>query len=206
MFEYTSTALKKIGEDFKRISFLLGLFGQLFYIAYLVYSLISSRGIFIANVVLGIISIAYLIFYSLTYNKATRNHKNARKNIRRIHAFLKLGVKFITLGMMLYSIYYTVLDVSVLSVVLTALSIVSWILQFVIELVRIIIENRIELLVEGIKVDVDRIKKPFETAKRVLTFNFKKEEPEEPSKFKSLLDKRILKEKEKKEKEQNKND
>lgn len=205
MFEYISTALKKIGEDFKRIGFLLGLFGQLFYIAYLVYSMLTVRGIFIANVVLCAVSLAYLVFYIATYNKSTRNYKNAKKTVRRAHSFFKLLIKLITLGMMLYSVYYTVLDVTVLSVVFTALSIVSFILQFVFELVRIVIENRIELLVEGIKSDVDKIKKPFETAKRVLTFNFKKEEPVEPSKFKLLLDKRLEKEKEKKENE-NKND
>ena len=66
MFDYTKIAIKKIGEDFKKVGFLLGLFGQIFYLFYIVYSLITSRGIFVANVALGALSICYLIFYILT--------------------------------------------------------------------------------------------------------------------------------------------
>ena len=49
----------------------------------------------------------------------------------------------------------------------------------------------------GWEADMEKIKKPFETAKNILTFNFKKEEPKEPSKFKIALDKKIKKDKNK---------
>lgn len=197
MFDYTRTAIKKIGDDFKKVGFLLGLSGQIFYLFYIVYSIITSRGILWANYLLGAVSLLYLIFYIFTFSKSDKKDRATKNKVRRLQSILKLFVKGLVLAMMFYSVYYTVVEISLLSVVFTALSIVSFILQIALELVRCIIENRYELLMTGWEADMEKIKKPFETAKNILTFNFKKEEPKEPSKFKIALDKKIEKEKNK---------
>lgn len=197
MFDYTRTAIKKIGDDFKKVGFLLGLSGQIFYLFYIVYSIITSRGILWANYSLGAVSLLYLIFYIFTFSKSDKKDRVTKNKVRRLQSILKLFVKGLVLAMMFYSVYYTVVEISLLSVVFTALSIVSFILQIALELVRCIIENRYELLMTGWEADMEKIKKPFETAKNILTFNFKKEEPKEPSKFKIVLDKKIEKEKNK---------
>ena len=197
MFDYTRTAIKKIGDDFKKVGFLLGLSGQIFYLFYIVYSIITSRGILWANYLLGAVSLLYLIFYIFTFSKSDKKDRATKNKVRRLQSILKLFVKGLVLAMMFYSVYYTVVEISLLSVVFTALSIVSFILQIALELVRCIIENRYELLMTGWEADMEKIKKPFETAKNILTFNFKKEEPKEPSKFKIVLDKKIEKEKNK---------
>ncbi len=197
MFDYTRTAIKKIGDDFKKVGFALGLCGQIFYLFYIVYSLITTRGILWANISLGTVSLFYMIFYIITYSKSDKKSRRTKNNVRRFQSFFKLGVKAFTIVMMFYSVYYTVVEISLLSVVFTALSIISFILQIALELVRCIIENRYELLMAGWEADIEKIKKPFETAKNILTFNFKKEEPQKPSKFKIALDKKIEKEKNK---------
>ena len=197
MFDYTRTAIKKIGDDFKKVGFLLGLSGQIFYLFYIVYSIITSRGILWANYLLGAVSLLYLIFYIFTFSKSDKKDRVTKNKVRRLQSILKLFVKGLVLAMMFYSVYYTVVEISLLSVVFTALSIVSFILQIALELVRCIIENRYELLMTGWEADMEKIKKPFETAKNILTLNFKKEEPKEPSKFKIVLDKKIEKEKNK---------
>lgn len=197
MFDYTRTALKKIGDDFKKAGFLLGLSGQIFYLGYIIYSLLTNRGVFWANIALGVVAIGYFVFYIITFSKSDKKSRSTKNVVRRFQSFFKLGVKAFALGMMFYSVYYTVVEISLLSVVLSALSIVSFILQIALELVRCIIENRYELLMAGWEADIEPFVNAKNTVKNILTLNFKKEEPKEPSKFKLALDKRIQKEKEK---------
>ncbi len=196
MFDYTKAAITKISDDFKKLSFVLGVSGQFFYIAYLAYSLITGKGILWANIVLSVVSVAYFIFYLVTNGKIDKSYRNAKKRVRRAHAIIKLTVRAFTLIAMLYSIYYTVLEISVLSITFTALSLISFIFQILLEIVRWVIENRYELFVTGWEADIEKIKQPFQTAKNILSLKFlqpneEEEQPEKVSKARMFLDKKV---------------
>ena len=62
MFDYTKSVFNKTIEDLKSIAFFSALFLQIFQIGYLVYALCIGSGIMAANIVLLILSTAYLGF------------------------------------------------------------------------------------------------------------------------------------------------
>lgn len=202
MLDYTKAAFNKIIADFKLLGFIFGLAVQIFNIAYLVYSLIFERGVYLANIILLFTSSIYFIYYVITHGKIDKSYKRAKRRIRRVYVCLKLLIKAYSLGVILYSIYFTAVDVTVLSVVFTALMIISWLMQIFFEILRYVIESRCEIVMTGITIDVNKIKKPFSKAKEILSFKKKNqiEDEEKPSKAFRILEKKVLKAKEEKKK------
>lgn len=205
MLDYTRTALNEVVHDFKKLNYLRELITQILYIAYLVYAVIVSAGVFWINVILLGLSVAYFAFFLvMTTGRILQSPTKSHKIIRKIFVRCKQLLKLYTLGVMLYGIYATTTHVSPLSVILSALMIVGWILQVVFEVILHYIINRSNLLMEGMKADYENFVKP---AKAVGNF-FKKMtgkevEPEkERSKTRRWLDKKVAEKRAKREEEE----
>ena len=63
MLDYTKMAMKQALDDFKKAFFVLRVATQAVYIAYLVYALVSMRGLLLVNAILLALSTGYLLFY-----------------------------------------------------------------------------------------------------------------------------------------------
>ena len=157
MLDYTRLALQKTFEDFKRIGHILGIITQLLYIAYLIYSIIAQAGRWWIKAIFLTISVAYFVFYLIVYyTKKKRLQKIGKKIVKRS----KLVIKLFDLGIAFYSISVTIENVKPESVILLASMISFWLLQVVFDIITTVIENRINLILEGWKADLEEIRRP----------------------------------------------
>ncbi|MBQ8685005.1 MAG: hypothetical protein IJ514_02390 [Clostridia bacterium] len=204
MFDYTKAAITKVVDDFKRLDYVRNIATQILYILYLVYALVAGAGIFIANALLLLLSVAYFVFFMIvTTGKLTRAKAQTRKTVRRVFTRCKQLVKLFTLGVMVYGIYAATTHVTPLSVVLSALLIVGWVLQLVFEVVFRFFVNRASFLIEGLEADYENLVKPAKTVGNFFKKLTGKElEPEkERTKTRVWLDEKVAENKaEKKEK------
>lgn len=194
MLDYTKAAIKKTVDDFRRVDYVRNLITQILYIFYLAYALFTGAGNFWANAVLGVLSLAYFIFFLIvTTGKISKAKSKTQKTVALIFTRCKQLIKLFTLGVMLYGIYATTTHVTALSVILSALMIVGWILQLVFEVVFKFFINRAQFILEGMEADYEALVKPVKTVGNF----FKKmagkeiEQPKEPSKARQWLDKKV---------------
>ncbi len=190
MLDYTKTAINKTINDFKKISYYFTISMQLLYIAYLIYAIFAPTGITAINIILTAVSVAYLIFYLVTYDGENQKLKIFTK---RAYKWFKLAVKAFTLGVMLYGIYATVNHVTPLSVILTALMVVAWTLQVILEIVLLFLENEKNFLLAAIEADIQQIMKPVHAVGSFFdkVRGKEPETPKEPTKSRKLLDRMV---------------
>ena len=204
MLEYTKTAVKKVLDDFKRLDYLRNLITQVLYIAYLVYAVVVSAGVFWANVALLSLSACYFLFFLvMTTGRIGASKPKAYKIVKKIFVRCKQLIKLFTLGVMLYGIYATTTHVTPLSVILSALMIVGWILQVVFEVILRYFLSRANFVIEGMEADYENFVKPVKTVGNFFKKMTGKEvEPEkERSKTRLWLDKKVEEQKAQKERE-----
>lgn len=193
MFDYTKTAVKKIVDDFKRALYLTNVCCHSLGICYLSYALITQKGIWFVNA--GLLGLAILSFASFFY---FQTHKNSKLQLRVRH-FLrqsKLILKIFPLGIAVYGICMTANDVNPISLLLTVAMTASWVLQILFEVITLIIENRLALLQEALKADIEPITKAVNLVKKFAGKSGDDTE-KEPSKQRIILDKRVAQEREK---------
>lgn len=200
MFDYTKTAIDVTVKDLKRIFFFFNGFVQLLYIAYLTYACIAHKGFFAANVVLLSVSVAYFVFFVLTYTKKERKLK---KLARRTYSLAKIGINAFSIGVAVYGICVTVDEVSTVSVILLVLMIIGWLLSVLLQAAIYFIDSRARLIIEAFRADKETVLKPVVAVKNTVKKLVGKEveTPEEPNRFRRFLDRKI--EKKKEETEQN---
>lgn len=206
MFDYTKTAVNKIGDDFKKFFYRYQIVAQLVYIAYLIYALVQNKGAWYVNGLLLLLSAAYFVFFVVATRKEAKSV--LKKRVKRVFTECKRLIKFYTLCVMLYGVWQTATDADPLSVVLSALMIVGWVLQILFEVILKFFLDKANFLLEAAKADAESIAKP---VKNVGNF-FKRvtgqevEERKEPTKHRLLLNEMVEKyrEKRKAEKEEKK--
>lgn len=160
MLEYTTAALDKIVQDFKRVIFGTNVATRLIYISYLLYALAVSAGILWINVSLLSITALYLAFFVVSQCKREKIPRGCRELVRRYSAWVTLAVKFLALVSTVYGIYVATSHVSVVTVSLAAFSVMGFAIQIVLEIIRYIIVDRVELLKTGFQKDMEPITKP----------------------------------------------
>ena len=197
---YTATAVRKVINDFKKLLYTIDVTTQLLYLGYLAFALLSGSGVFIANVALAALSLAYFVFFlCVTKFGKSPDGTSAKKTVALVFKNTKRLIKLYTLGIAVYGVFTTVGDtLNPLSLLLCCFMIVGWVLSLVFDIVIKIFESRFGLVGEAIQADVDTLFKP---ARSVGNF-FKKMtgqevEPErEPTKNILMLDKKIEENKE----------
>ncbi|MDD6996108.1 MAG: hypothetical protein SPH68_01940 [Candidatus Borkfalkiaceae bacterium] len=190
MFDYTKVAANQIISDFKKIAYILGVATQIFYIAYLIYAVAARTGVLWVNVILLIFSVAYFAFEIVMRRRKAkdRNRIKADKSInltvKKIYKYGKLVLRFYPLVLAVYGMYTATQSPSFLSVLLLCFTVIGWAMQIIFDLLIAVAKNRLSLLLDGVKADVNEITKPI-----VSTMNFFKKitgkevkEPEEPTK------------------------
>lgn len=192
MLDYTIAAINKTKEDFQKATWIGTFVMQIFYIVYLAYALITHTGYFWANLVLGILSVGYFVFFLLI--KFHEAKKGLRQLGKRIYKYSKMFINLLTLGGTIFTLATAEMsEIQPLSLVLVTLTIIMWVLQAILEIATPILNKRLDFMVTALKADWEQITKPFRS-----TGNFFKklvgkevEEEEAPTKTRILLDKLV---------------
>lgn len=193
MFDYTMTALQKIKNDFLKAIFLFNVLSQSIYIAYLLYALIAGAGNVWVNGILFLLSTAYFTFYLIMHQRESTGAKHTKKTVSLIYKRSKQLLKVYTIAMSIYTICITTANVNYFTVLTTAFMLATFILQILLELVYRLVVSRLQLLMEGVKADIEPISKAVKS-----TNNFFKKikgeeiEPEaEKTKHRLWLDEKV---------------
>lgn len=209
MLDYVREAIKKTVDDLKRYLAITQYAMQAITFVYLIYALIVGLGNVIVNAILLSLLVAYSIFDLITTKKGRKQTKNLRRKVGHVYAGIKIGVRTFTLGVTLYSIYYSASSVKPLSIILTTFMLLTWIIQVVLEIFKYLFESKSKLILAGWQKDMEELRKPITTAKEVASEIVRrvtrKERVEKPPIEKSkellLLENRVEKKREKKRKE-----
>lgn len=197
MFDYTQVAWKQIVADFQKILYIVTVFSQAVYVAYLTYALFSGAGVFWVNLTLLVLSVSYAAFF-LAVTKGGKAPDGVKQKIvkklgAKIYKWSKLLLKIYPVVLTVYGLYETSKNVTFFAVLLVCFMIVGWILQAVFEIIGAIFSSRFQLLVEGLKADVEEIKRPVSAVGNF----FKKitgqeaEEVQEPTKHRMKLQEKV---------------
>lgn len=213
MVKYTVASIELIIADLKRYYQIFRWLSFVVMLAYFIFASIIGLGIRWVN-----ISLAGIIFVYQTITLFITS-RQARKILRRNYARIKLIIRAISLGMLIYGIYEAAAtDIKPINIILVTLMIVFWIAQTVFEIILEIAEKEKDLLVAAIKADIqdvkDTIKAPVNAVKNAFNFVIgRKEEPKEEEKetkevrrLKKYLEEKEAKKSEAKSKKKSKND
>ena len=164
MFDYTQAAAKQIAADFQKVLYIISVCSQAVYIGYLLYALFAGAGVLWVNIVLLAISSAYFAFFLIT-TKCGRHPGGAKAKIiqktgKRVYKYCKMLLKIYPLALTIYGFYQTTEKVSFFALLLVCFMIIGWILQIVFEVFGAIFSNRFALIMDGVKADVEEIKRP----------------------------------------------
>ncbi len=164
MFDYTQAAAKQIAADFQKVLYIISVCSQAVYIGYLLYALFAGAGVLWVNIVLLAISSAYFAFFLIT-TKCGRHPSGAKAKIiqktgKRVYKYCKMLLKIYPLALTIYGLYQTSEKVSFFALLLVCFMIIGWILQIVFEVFGAIFSNRFALIMDGVKADVEEIKRP----------------------------------------------
>ena len=153
--------MSEIVDDVKRAAFILNVLFQITYITYLIYALAVGAGFLWANIIFGVLSVGYFVFYLLTYGKNDRTSRKVKSDVKHVKKWTVLTVKLVTIALTVYGIYIATTRMNFISVSLAVFSIVVWGIQLVIEIIGLIIEDKKELIMTGFYKDME----PFIKAK-----------------------------------------
>lgn len=199
MFKYTRTAIDIIISDIKKFSTIFNYGSLIFISAYFIYALVTKTGNFIANIILASLFVGYTIFYFIT---KSMEMKTAKKVVKRSYKWIKIVIKTFTLGAMIYGIYTATTNVTPISIILATLMIILYVLQILLELACEIVEDKKDLLVEAVAKDMEIVTRPVSAVGNFVKRMKGEEvviEEKEPSRELKILEKRMAKNKLKKE-------
>lgn len=199
MFKYTRTAIDIIISDIKKFSTIFNYGSLIFTSAYFIYALVTKTGNFIANIILASLFVGYTIFYFIT---KSMEMKTAKKVVKRSYKWIKIVIKTFTLGAMIYGIYTATTNVTPISIILATLMIILYVLQILLELACEIVEDKKDLLVEAVAKDMEIVTRPVSAVGNFVKRMKGEEvviEEKEPSRELKILEKRMAKNKLKKE-------
>ena len=159
MFDYSKAAFKKILNDFLRIKRICDVITPLFSIAFLTYSVFAKTGIFIANCILLGLAVAYYVFHLIVTFRKT--DKELKRGVKLTYKICVRAIKFFTIAVAVYGLWFAVDDADPLSMILNVLSLVGWILGVVMDIILYVVNRYADLIKEAVDADVENITKPF---------------------------------------------
>ena len=159
MFKYTRASFSKIQEDVNRFRFIVTVLFCTLYIGYIIYAFAVSAGFLWANIILGAITVCYLIFSIVMYRCKDRETKSLKKEINHIKVGIVLLIKAVTIVLTVYGIYIAADGTDIISVVFAAFSVVLWGAQLLLEIATYIVEDKAELVTTGLVKDFELVVK-----------------------------------------------
>lgn len=164
MFDYTKAAISQTIDDLKKFFYYIGIAMQVTYLGYLAYAFITQAGIFAVNVVLSVLSVAYLVFYLIITkfgkDPDAKRCKALKKGGKEAVHWIKRAIRVFTLTVAFID-FYNVKNPPILSVVFTAFMLVGLVLEILYDFTLKIINKRYVFITDGVDMDVDEITKPF---------------------------------------------
>ena len=194
MLDYTKAAVKKTVDDFKRLDYIRNIVTQVLYIGSLIYVIVAASGALWANILLLALSAAYFVFFLvITAGEKSKAKKKAKKLATKIFKRCKQLVKLLTTIVMVYGVCVTTKNVTPFAVVLAAFMIVGWLLQIVFDIIFHLFIKKANLLIEGVKADMQTAVKPVKSVGNFFKkLTGKKVEPEpEKNKERIWLDNKV---------------
>ena len=198
MIDYTKAAIEKTIADLKRFGFIFSVATEIFSIIYLIYAIAVGGGYLIANIILAVLSLSYLIFYVTTNNNP--NAKAARVLTKAAYKWVKLGLKAFTLGVTIYGIYVATDHLTLVSVLMAAAMTISWTLNLVLTVTINYFASKAKFIMAAMEADFENIMRPVEKVGNFIK-KVRGEEIEEkpaPDKTRILLDSTVQEYREKK--------
>ena len=153
----SKAALLSVWHEIKRIFFTFGIILNLSYISLAVYSLVAGRGYMPLNIAFITLSIAYFIYYILTYNDKAK--KKQKKKMKKLYKLLRYFVNTVTLSFVVYGCFVTAEKVNFISLFLVVISVIGWFISGLFAIISAYVDSRIELVVTAFSVDREEPKK-----------------------------------------------
>ncbi len=206
MLDRTKAIFNKTIQDLRVFSYFLGVFTQVFYLGFLIYSSVVKTGALrIVNITLALLTFSYLLFLLCItkWGKDIEASKRSKK-IKSALNWCKRLAKVYTLGVMIYGIYTATNDARPVAVLLCAAMVALFVFQCIFDLLSFIIGRRFAMMMTALEADMEPITKPARsvgnffkkiTGKEVEP---KKELTEQDIKHREILDGLVAKEKENK--------
>lgn len=170
LFSRTRAMLDKTINDIKNIAFSFGIALQGGYIAYLIYAIIVQTGVWLLNLILLPLSIAYLVFYIYTRRKEAID-KETKKKVSKTYSLCKKIAKGFSIGVTIYGICIASGKLNPISLLFVAFSIFTLALQILLDIIVYIIHKRIDLLLAAFEADKDAMLAPItQTTQKVGNF------------------------------------
>ena len=156
---HTGTVLTKIINEIKRFLLVFTLCTQIFYVAYLVYAIVTGKGNTYVNIALIAVTLVYSTVYLVSQWNEDKRLKRLRSKTKHVLNWSKILVKTLDIGVILYSIVISADSFTPFSAIFTVLSIISWVVQLVFELAVMYVESRYHLVVDAFKKDIEETKR-----------------------------------------------
>ncbi len=155
----TKAAFNKVLADFSGFCRSFGIFTQISFIAYSIYSLIMSihdmTMLIVKALTLGII-VVYFIFDLATQGKHDEEDiRSLRKTIGLIFRIIKYVINLSVIGIAVYEIFTQGADV--IAVISLGIMSASLLVKILAEIVRFIFERYVRLIMLGIQMDIEAI-------------------------------------------------
>lgn len=182
MFKYTRAAADKIGAELNLLSHVFTIVMQAIMLVYFTFALILPKGYTTVNIIGIIVTAFYLIFYLITHRAESRAAQKRKKLVSKIVKFIKLSLSAFTLGTVMYSAIMatSALDgaVTPFTLITTPIMILVWVFQIAIELLKYYTTSRVNIFLDGLKMDIEPVVNPGIKAENLLRRFFKDEEKE----------------------------
>ena len=164
MLDSTRLMIQRTINEIKFFSCLATVAAQLVTIAYMIYACFTGSPLFVVNILLAVVSAAYLVVYIATYGTTNREQKKVRSWLGDFNRRFKLIGSSIMLLVTIYGIYFSTVESSALTIIFATLSIILWILQVVIELVYSYVKYKSALFLDALRADFASIVEPVRKA------------------------------------------
>lgn len=150
---YILNVLKDTIDALKKITHYINMGVQITNIIYLVFALIFKTGIFVTNIVLLALSIAYFIYFILTTHKFyTEEELSKRKITNLIYKILKRSITLVVVIMAVVDLCVSK-TTSNYNIFLTLLMTFGLILSVILDILINVISKRFDLICSAFKVD-----------------------------------------------------
>lgn len=156
MVKYTKSAILDVFDFIKRLIYFGEISIQVIYIGYLSFRLITNSGILLANIMLLILSLGYLIYFIATTREFyTLEQSESKKEIKLVVKISKRIVSLCVLGISIYNLIINP-DATSIEIVLTVLLIFGFAGSIIGDSLVSMINSKIQLIGSSFKYDVSR--------------------------------------------------
>jgi hypothetical protein len=130
----------------------------------MVYACFTGSPLLVVNILLAVVSLAYLVVYIATYGTKNREQKKVRSVLGDFNRRFKLVGSTVMLFVTFYGIYFSTTESSAITIILATLSIVFWILRVAIELVYSYVQYKSALFLDALRADFASVVEPVRRA------------------------------------------